>query len=100
LGSKFFLVNEQRGGHWIKFNKSLINPLIVKGWEDIEIYHGFPEDVEVQFNYYGKDVLSIQSFQLADFTSSVPFFHSRSGDPQHTFSFDICLTDLDVSKQK
>jgi hypothetical protein len=100
LGSRFFVVNRERGGHWIKFNKSVIHPHIVKGWDDLENYHGFPEDVLIEFRYYRDNVLSIQSFSLVDFPSATPSFHSRSGDPQETFGFDIRLTDNDVAKSK
>ncbi|XP_039686264.1 uncharacterized protein [Medicago truncatula] len=73
---------------------------LIKGWDDLENYHGFPEDVLVEFRYCGDNVLSVQSFSLADFPSSTPSFHSRSGDPQETFGFDIRLTDMDVAKSK
>ena len=87
------------GSHLIKFNKSLINPLIVKGWEDIESYHGFPKDVEVEFSYDGSNLLGIKSVNIADFPSSIPFFHSRSDEPAKISALMFILVTLRLERR-
>jgi len=80
-------LNENEQSQLVKFNLSYINPNLTEGWSDLKEFHGFPENVEVVFGYYGHNLFRV--VMLLTDPTTIPNFHSCSLKSNQTTYFDI-----------
>jgi hypothetical protein len=77
--------------HIMEFNKSLINPLIIKGWIELRTTYNLQGYQRVFFNYMGDNFFKI-SFDSKESKPNVfPPFHSLSTAPKFHISFQVTL---------
>jgi hypothetical protein len=75
----------------MEFNKSLINPLIIKGWIELRTTYNLQGYQRVFFNYMGDNFFKI-SFDSKESKPNVfPPFHSLSTAPKFHISFQVTL---------
>lgn len=91
------ILNHSDETHCLKCKKSFVNPILIKGWSALQIYHDFPDNVEVLFAYYGNNLYFVEMFKEITDTTCIPPFHSRSKMPLHTIHFENHLTESDFN---
>lgn len=84
----------------LQFKKYYMQPLIIKGWEEVKELHNFSNNVEVILSYYDRNVFKVQSYRELDGPSTIPSFHSRSQHPTETIYCDLKLTEKNIRKQE
>lgn len=91
----WIIMKEDGGVQPLTFNPSLINPTLSEGWDKLKEYHGFPDNVEVVFGYYGNNMFGVVMFREMGCCTEFPSYHSRSLLPAKTRIFDVQLTPND-----
>ncbi|KAK2389498.1 hypothetical protein QL285_063085 [Trifolium repens] len=75
----FWIIKQANGSYaTLKFNKSYENPLICMGWRQFAEALQLPNNVELKFAYYGKNVFLLLNFRPIQIQSEINPFHSRS----------------------
>ena len=82
------------GVHQIKFKISIYNPTLKDGWEELQQYHHFPDNVDIIFGYYGNNLFKVIMFREIFCCTKIPAFHSRSMYPKEVI---IHISDNDLN---
>jgi hypothetical protein len=77
--------------HIMEFNKSLINPLIIKGWIELRTTYNLQGYQRVFFNYMGDNFFKISCDSKESKPNVFPPFHSLSTAPKFHISFQVTL---------
>ncbi|XP_039688948.1 uncharacterized protein [Medicago truncatula] len=91
------IMNMDGGMHQIKFKIGLYNPTLKDGWEPLQQYHHFPDNVDIIFGYYGNNLFKVIMFREVFCATKIPSFHSRSMYPEEVIIFDIHISDNDLN---
>jgi hypothetical protein len=84
----------------LHYNQLFEHPLIIGGWNTLQNFYHFPNNVEVSFGYYGYNCFSFLSYRNLDMVREILPYHSRSILPNKTRWFDVTLTEEMVKKNK
>ncbi|KAK2389448.1 hypothetical protein QL285_063036 [Trifolium repens] len=82
------------------FNQSYENPLICVGWRKFADALQLPENVEIEFAYYGNNLFRVRNFRPIQIQSEFKPFHSRSLYPLLTKKIDIRLNTTTIAANK
>jgi len=89
------ILNTIDRGHLLSFKKSMVNPLLTNGWTAVQDFHEFPDNVEIAFGYYGKNMFGVYMYKDIYDRKELPIWHSRCTIPRHTAYFDTVLSQSD-----
>lgn len=85
---------------WFSFEtqlkKNYYNPTTTNGWEELKNYYHLPENVEVNFDFFGIHVFKVTSFKEIESYIEIQIFHSRSLIHNKIKYFDIQIRKSDL----
>jgi hypothetical protein len=62
LSNKWRVLDKYGTRNLLEFNNNFCHPLIIGGWNRLQQFVGFENNVDVLFGYYGYKCFSIKSF--------------------------------------
>jgi len=75
----------------LELNKFFYNPTITNGWNVLKQYYNLPNNVYVQFAYYGMNIFKVVGFHVVTCLLQLPPFHTRCFRQNESKYFDMKL---------
>jgi hypothetical protein len=97
LESEWHLYKDIGNHHQIQFNRSLIRPLLTNGWAGLREFHRWRGNIKICFFYYGNNNFQINIFNENIQPRQFPSFHSLSSVMCHDHSFEICVSQSNIT---
>jgi hypothetical protein len=100
LGPQWQLLDPDGNEHKILFNKSLTQPQLTEGWEDMRQFYNWTGNKKIAFSYYGNNSFQINILQGHYEPSTFPSYHSLSSSVCHDCCFEVYLNDNNTTSNE
>jgi hypothetical protein len=100
LGPQWQLLDPDGNEHKILFNKSLTQPQLTEGWEDMRQFYNWTGNKKIAFSYYGNNSFQINILQGHYEPSTFPSYHSLSSAVCHDCCFEVFLNENNTTSNE
>jgi hypothetical protein len=101
LNGYWSIIKNDTQFHKLKLNDDYENPvLLIQGWNKIKAFHNLPDNVQIEFLYYGNKTFEIASSKKIKSMDEISPFHSRSMHPTCTTIINVELTPTNIDVPK
>jgi hypothetical protein len=91
LGPKWDLCLPTGAIHTIDFNKSIVQPLITNGWNDLRELLQLVGNTSITFKYFGQNIFKVSILAKDISPSTFPPFHTLSTAPTFTRQIKVVM---------